>query len=103
MNVKVCRTGVSGIGVDAGDGDCATPCEHGTDEGRRCWLSAALAAAMSSGYGRWPIGDLVRGGSFLTFDLTGVGAAGGTYWPCASSCAGGDDAAAYGFRSSCAI
>jgi hypothetical protein len=84
MNVRVCWTGVSGIGVDAGDGDCATPppCEVGTDEGRR-WLSvavAALAAAMSSGYGRWPIGDGARGGrpgdSVFTFDdLAGVGAA----------------------------
>lgn len=46
MNVRVCWTGVSGIGVDAGEGNCAPPCELGTDEGRR---SATLAAAMSSG------------------------------------------------------
>ena len=100
MNVRVCGTGVSGIGVDAGEGDCATPCELGTDEGRR-WPPAALAATMSSGYGRWPIGDLARGGrpgdSVLGFDLAGVGA-GATYWPCASGAGG--DVATYGFRSS---
>jgi hypothetical protein len=96
MNVRVGWTGVSGSGVDAGEDDWAL----GTDEGR-CWLSAfALAAATSSGYGRWPIGDLARGDGtpcadvmVLGFERAGVGV-GPIYWFCVS--AAGGDAATYG-------
>ena len=95
MNVRVCWTGVSGSGVDAGEDDWAL----GADEGR-CWPSAfAFAAATSSGYGRWPIGDLARGSQtasdvmVLGFDRAGVDVD-AIYWFCVS--AAGEDAATYG-------
>jgi hypothetical protein len=98
VDVRVCCTGVSGSGVDAGEDDWAL----GTDEGR-CWLSA-LAVATSSGYGRWPMGDLARGGgaggdddddddAVLCFARAGIGV-GAEYRLCASGA--GADATTYG-------
>jgi hypothetical protein len=84
MNVRVCWTGVSGIGVDAGEGEWGSPDDAlGTDEGRR--RRSTLTATRSSRYGRWPIGDLARsgrpGGSILGFDraVVGVGVGATTY------------------------
>jgi hypothetical protein len=104
INVRVCRKGLRGVGVgvrvrvDAGEGDCAHP--RSTDGALRG--PSVLMLTMSSGYGRWPIGDLPRGGrtgdSALGFvectcvwAVTGTGA---TQWFCASGL--GADAATYG-------
>jgi hypothetical protein len=91
MNVRVCKKGLRGVGVgvlvrvDAGEGKCALAlCTDGS-------LRSALMT-MSSGYGRWPIGDLPRGGrsgdSAFKLGIAGAGAGtgtgtGATYWPCA--------------------
>jgi hypothetical protein len=98
MNVRVCRKGLRGVGVgdrvcvDAGEGNCVLArCTDGS-------LSSALMA-MSSGYGRWPIGDLPRGGrsgdlALACVERTGTGAgAGAMYWLCALD--PGADAAMY--------
>ena len=54
MNVKVCITGLCGRGVDDGDGDEDNRLR--TEE-RLDWNPVS---AMSSWYGRWPIGDRPR-------------------------------------------
>jgi len=52
MNVNVCNMGLRGRGVDDGDEDSPLKTEERLD--------LFPISAMSSQYGRWPIGDLPR-------------------------------------------
>jgi len=90
MNVNVCMTGLRGRGVDDGVEDSLLKTEERLD------LTSSLA--MSSLYGRWPIGDRPRERTptdwelALRFNLAeaaGEGAAGG------ASGAGGETGATY--------
>jgi hypothetical protein len=79
MKVRVCGMGLKGRGgVIDGDGDGLPMLK--TEE---C-LDVDSALAIPSGYGKWSIGDLVRGGTTQIGLDSGIGAGAGgggaSYW-----------------------